>query len=210
MNFLAHSFLTPQPDAWLTGNMVADLIKKRDIHLLDDDVQLGIYLHYEIDTFTDSNQFVTKATRLLHPTQGKYSPVGTDLIWDLCLAKQWSTYTDKSLEKYITEVYAHLTTAVDHLETKLADKLTYLINKDFLTSYTQPVSMKIICEKIDARTRFKSNLVHLVDDYLSLETEFNEIFAAYFPQVILEIEGWKTNILSNHHTNDSNNELIKE
>jgi len=203
VNFLAHSFLTPQPDAWLTGNMVADLIKKRDIHLLDDDVQLGIYLHYEIDTFTDSNPLVTQATRLLHATQGKYSPVGTDLIWDLCLAKQWSTFTDTDIDTYIAGVYSHLATTVDHLETKLASKVNYMIDKDFLTSYTQPESMRIICEKIDARTRFKSNLVHLVDDYLTLESEFNDLFASYFPQVIRQVEGWKSHILSNQNTNDS-------
>ena len=203
MNFLAHSFLTPRPDAWLTGNMVADLIKKKDIHLLEEDVQLGIFLHYEIDTFTDSNSYVTEGTRLLHPTQGKYSPVGTDLIWDLCLSKQWSTFTDKSLDKHIADVYKHLASSVDHLETNLADKVSYLIDRDFLKSYTEPKSMRFICEKIDARTRFKSNLVHLVDDYLSLEQEFNDLFTAYFPQLISKIEGWKTNILSEHHTNDS-------
>lgn len=202
--------MTPTYDHWMTGNLVADLIKKKDIYLLDTDVQLGIFLHYEIDTFTDSHPLVSQATRLLHPTQGKYSPVGTDLIWDLCLAKQWSDFSEDKMESFITSVHTHLAAAADHLETSLADRVRYLLDQEFLTQYTRPDLMQLICEKIHKRTRFKSNLDHLMDDYLSLEVEFNSLFSQFFIDLNDQIAGWKVEILSNHVTNDLKNDLITE
>lgn len=201
MNFLAHSLLSPEHDHWLTGNIVADLIKKKDILLLEKHVRLGVQLHYHIDTYTDTHPVVSKANRLLHPTQGKYSPVGTDLIWDLCLAKQWETFSHLNIDDFIQGVYNHLEQASDHLETDLASKIKYLLEKRFLHHYTEPEQMRVITEKIHQRTRFKSNLHHLVDDYLQLEESFNELFAEFYVDLSGMIDDWKIRIFNESFDN---------
>jgi len=196
VNFLAHSLLSSDYDHWMVGNLVADLIKKKEVILLDQDIQQGVYLHYEIDSFTDSHSLVAEATQLLHATQGKYSPVATDLIWDLCLAKNWKLYSQVPLEDFINNVYNHLKNSEDKLEPKLVLRLNKLIDRDFLTMYSSPDTMKIICEKIHQRTRFKSNLHLLMNDYSRLESKFNSIFLKFYPELEANIKVWKLKILS--------------
>lgn len=196
MNFLAHSLLSPTFDHWMTGNLVADLIKKKEIVLLSSDIQKGVFLHYEIDSYTDSHSVVGKATHLLHPTQGKYSPVATDLIWDLCLAKTWNLYSDVPLHLFIKNVYSHLMSELDQFEPRLTRSVTSMIEKDFLTMYTTPESMKLICEKIHQRTRFKSNLHLLMDDYSRLESDFDRLFQHFYPDLNVRIDEWKSKITS--------------
>ena len=176
--------------------MIADLIKKKDVILLDDDIQLGVSLHYNIDSYTDSHPIVSEATRLLHPTQGKYSPVATDLIWDLCLAHHWTTYSEVPLHTFIQNVYSHLQTAVDGFEPKLTKRVNTMIDRDFLTMYTTPDTMKIICEKIHQRTRFRSNLNHLMDDYLRLQSEFDALFVKFYPELRTNVDPWKAEIIA--------------
>lgn len=180
----------------MVGNLVADLIKKKESILLDSKVQLGVLLHYEIDTYTDAHPLVAQATRLLHPTQGKYSPVATDLIWDLCLASHWETYSDNEMSQFIQDVYTQLEKASEDFEPRLQEKVAYLIGRDFLTMYSAPDSMQVICEKIHNRTRFKSNLLYLMDDYHYHKDKFDELFLDYFPQLLSQIEGWKSTIVS--------------
>ncbi len=180
----------------MTGNLVADLIKKKDVILLDDEVQQGVSLHYIIDSYTDSHPVVSAATRLLHPTQGKYSPVATDLIWDLCLANHWNQYSQVPLQTFIQNVYSHLRSAGDRLEPKLSKRVNTMIDRDFLTMYTTSPKMKVICEKIHQRTRFKSNLHLLMDDYAKLQPEFDRLFLEFYPELSSHIDGWKTEIAS--------------
>lgn len=195
MNFLAHSVLTPEPDHWMLGNLVADLIRKKEYHLLTDEIQMGVRLHYYIDEYTDQHELVYKGTKLLHPTQGKYSPVGTDLIWDLCLAEQWNALTSLNLDGHIDEVYNHLLSNLDAFETKLEGKIKFLIGKDFLRHYTTVDKMQGICEKIHARTKFASNLDKLMIDYTNHHDEFNSLFSSYFPQLIDQISKWKQEVI---------------
>ncbi len=194
MNFLAHSVLTPETDHWLLGNLVADLIKKKEYYLLPDDIQQGVRLHYKIDEYTDQHTLVYQGTKLLHETQGKYSPVATDLIWDLCLAEQWDSLTNLHMDEHINRVYAHLLMSSQYFETKLEGKVKYLVDKDFLRHYTTIDKMQGICEKIHARTKFASNLDKLMDDYVNHRQEFNDIFSQYFPQLSNEIPKWQESI----------------
>ncbi len=197
MNFLAHSLLTPCQDQWMVGNMIADLIKKKDSLLLDYRIQSGVQLHYKIDTFTDQHPLIKEATLLLHKTQGKYAPVATDLIWDLCLASQWKEYTTVELNIHIENIYKGLELAMSAFEEKLEQKLRYLISKNFLASYTTPSSMQMICEKIHTRTRFNSNLTTLMEDYKANQVKFNSLFKSYFPLLLGQIESWKQEITNN-------------
>ena len=186
--------MTSTLDDWHIGNLLGDLIHKRRSYLLPISIQKGVKIHYNIDAYTDNHSLVTEGTKLLHQTQGKYAPVCTDLIWDLCLSENWSAYSSTAIDDYIQNVNDLLLSKNAYYEPKLQDKIAYLVSKNFLKSYTSVDTMQVICEKIHARTKFESNLPTLMEDYTKHHLAFNELFEGYFPQIQARIEAWKAEI----------------
>ena len=58
MNFLAHAYLSFGQEEILVGNLVADFIKGKELRQFSEDIQIGILLHREIDSFTDTHPLV--------------------------------------------------------------------------------------------------------------------------------------------------------
>ena len=55
MNFLAHIFLSCGSEDLLIGNFIADFISNKEVNQYDPEVQKGIQLHREIDSYTDNH-----------------------------------------------------------------------------------------------------------------------------------------------------------
>ena len=56
MNFLAHTYLSPENNIIMLGNLSGDFVKGRIINGIHKDIISGVKLHREIDTFTDSHE----------------------------------------------------------------------------------------------------------------------------------------------------------
>ena len=63
MNYLAHIFLSPENDLVTIGNFMADHVKGNKYKLYAPDLQKGILLHRQIDSFTDAHELVRKSKR---------------------------------------------------------------------------------------------------------------------------------------------------
>jgi len=55
MNYLAHAYLSFGNQDILTGNMISDFVKGKTKFDYPLTIQKGIYLHRQIDSFTDSH-----------------------------------------------------------------------------------------------------------------------------------------------------------
>nr|WP_305050385.1 hypothetical protein [Elizabethkingia bruuniana] len=62
MNLLAHSYLSFS-DGQIVGNMIADYVRNADREKLPVEVQKGIIIHREIDTYTDQHPVTHKAKK---------------------------------------------------------------------------------------------------------------------------------------------------
>lgn len=60
MNFLAHLYLSESNTNIMIGNFIADHIRGNRFTHLDPEIQQGIKLHREIDTFTDAHPITKK------------------------------------------------------------------------------------------------------------------------------------------------------
>ncbi len=76
----------------MVGNFIADSIKGNPFNQYDKEIVIGIRMHREIDTFTDSHYIVKESKARLYSNYGKYSPVIVDIFYDYFLAKYWSIY----------------------------------------------------------------------------------------------------------------------
>ena len=75
MNFLAHIYLSGGNDHIKIGNFIADGIHGKNFDAFPIDVQKGIRLHREIDSFTDFHPIFRQSKHRLHERYGHYSGV---------------------------------------------------------------------------------------------------------------------------------------
>ena len=108
MNFLAHIYLSGNNKLVTIGNFIADGIKGKDYKNYPKEVQIGILLHRQIDSYTDSHETVRKSTKRLHEKYGHYSGVIVDILYDHFLAKNWTKYSDIPLSDYVEDFYVSL------------------------------------------------------------------------------------------------------
>lgn len=101
MNFLAHIYLSGNNEMITIGNFMADGIRGETYKKYPVDIQKGILLHREIDTFTDAHPIVRQSTKRLHKNYGHYSGVIVDILYDHFLAKNWSAYSPVLLNSFV-------------------------------------------------------------------------------------------------------------
>ena len=101
MNFLAHAHLSGENDEILFGNFIADAVKGKQMEKYETDVQAGIRLHRQIDTFTDNHAVVRRSVNRVRSEYGRYSGVVMDIYYDHFLAKDWNQSTIKERKQEI-------------------------------------------------------------------------------------------------------------
>lgn len=181
MNFLAHIYLSGDDKAITIGNFIADGIRGKDYKKFPKDIQTGIILHRHIDTFTDTHEIVRQSTKRLHKNYGHYSGVIIDILYDHFLAKNWKTYSDVPLAKYVDDFYDLLEDNFDILPTRVQKMMPYMIANNWLLSYASIDGIAKVLEGMNRRTqnRSKMNLAvnELEEFYDAFETEFTLFFA---------------------------------
>lgn len=86
MNFLAHAFLSFNDPDILTGNMISDFVKGKRKFDYPVAIQNGIYLHRQIDNFTDFHPATARAKEFFRPHYRLYSGAFIDIVYDHFLA----------------------------------------------------------------------------------------------------------------------------
>ena len=184
MNYLAHLFLSCQDEDLLVGNFIADSIKNKVVATYPTTIQQGIFLHRQIDSFTDQHPVVRKGVRRLYPYHGKYAPVVIDVFFDNLLSNNWSKYTEEPLNNFAAKMYQILRKRAVDLPSKLQKSVPVMIQHNWLMNYGTMDGLQFAFERMDQRTRFKSNfknaVSHLEQDY----ELYNEEFNVFFPEVI--------------------------
>ena len=85
MNFLAHIYLSGNNDLVTIGNFIADGIRGKKYLEFPNDIQTGILLHRQIDTFTDAHKTVREITKRLHKNYRHYSGVIVEYKHNSCI-----------------------------------------------------------------------------------------------------------------------------
>jgi len=164
----------------MIGNFMADGIKGKKYLNYPLDVQIGILLHREIDTFTDSNPIVKQSTKRLHSNYSHYSGVIVDILYDHFLAKNWSAYSKIPLEDFIQNFYEVLRRKFDILPTRVKRFVPYMISDNWLLSYSHIDGIQKVLNGMNSRTQNKSHMnlatIELERYYSEFQTEFTLFF----------------------------------
>ncbi len=188
MNYLAHSFLSCGNEELLIGNLITDLIRKKDEQAYNKGIQKGINLHRKIDSYIDKHPLVLDALHFLYPTQGKYAPVVMDILWDYYLSINWEKYNGDPLSKFTNSVYIILEKNYNVLQEKVKLRFENMIAYDFLNSCNSREALRSTFSHLQKRTKFNANF-DKVDSILDMHHEqLNKSFMRMFPEMINFVE----------------------
>lgn len=184
MNFLAHIYLSGDDNAITIGNFIADGIRGNDYKKFPKDIQTGIILHRHIDTFTDTHKIVRQSTKRLHKNYGHYSGVIVDILYDHFLAKNWKTYSNVPLAKYVGDFYDLLEDNFDILPTRVQKMMPYMIANNWLLSYASVDGIAKVLEGMNRRTQNRSKMNLAVNELEEFYDEFENEFTLFFDELI--------------------------
>ena len=184
MNYLAHIYLSGNNELVTIGNFMADGIKGKKYKKYSNDIQTGILLHREIDTFTDAHKTVRKSTKRLHEKYSHYSGVIVDILYDHFLAKNWSTYCDIPLETYCDTFYDSLEANFKILPERVQRMMPYMIADNWLVSYASIEGIQKVLEGMNRRTQNRSKMNLAVKELEDFYKEFESEFTLFFEELI--------------------------
>lgn len=184
MNFLAHLYLSQNDTNIMIGNFIADHIRGNNYEGFSKEIQQGIFLHREIDTFTDAHKIVRKSKRRLHKRYRHYDGVIIDIFYDYFLAKNWADYSDVSLDVYTKSVYKLFSKISDDLPVKSQNFIKYMIEYNILFNYQYKDGIAKVLNGMNTRTKGKSQMNLAIEDLRLLEDELQEDFTLFFKDLI--------------------------
>lgn len=183
MNFLAHLYLSESNTNVMIGNFIADNVKGNQFSHLHPEIQTGIRLHRQIDTFTDTHEIVRTSKRRLHKRYGLYAGVIIDIFYDHYLAKNWHHYSAIPLDVYVTQVYELLQNNFDILPEKTQHMLPFMIEYNWLYNYQFVEGIQRVMNGMNRRTQNRSKMNLSVEDLVMLDKDFQNDFTDFFKEL---------------------------
>lgn len=183
MNFLAHIYLSGDDELIRIGNFMADGIRGHDYLQYHPNIQKGVILHRAIDTFTDAHPIFRKSKHRLHDKYGHYSGVIIDIFYDHFLAKNWSVYSNDSLENVARVFYESLQSNYAVLTERTKGMMPYMIARNWLVSYATFDGLAMILFQMDHRTKNRVDMHLSINELKEFYHEFEEEFTAFFEEL---------------------------
>jgi acyl carrier protein phosphodiesterase len=197
MNFLAHLYLSGDNEEIITGNFIADHVKGEAILKFSDGIQLGIKLHREIDTFTDSHPVFLKSKQRLNGNYRRYAGVVADMFYDHFLSADWQTYSRENLMDFTDRIHDILIKMFPRLPDRSQRFIAYLKRFNWLTGYGTFDGLGRALNGMAIRTPFNSGMENAVTDLRKDYELYKQEFEEFFP----EIFDFSRNLLSNLDSN---------
>ncbi len=185
MNFLAHLYLSGSNTNILIGNFIADSVRGNKFTHFRPEIQQGILLHRQIDTFTDAHKIVRKSKRRLHERYGHYDGVIIDLFYDHYLAKNWNDYSAIPLDVCTKSVYKLLRDNFDILPEKTQNLLPNMTESNWLYKYKSFEGMKAVLNGMNRRTNQKSKMNLAIEDLQNSHKDFEDDFTLFFKELCI-------------------------
>ncbi|MBS7333835.1 MAG: DUF479 domain-containing protein [Weeksellaceae bacterium] len=184
MNLVAHQYLSFNNPSLQLGNFLGEVVKGNKYNDYPDDIKLGILLHREIDSFTDSHDVVKRSSTYFHSTQHKYSPIVVDLVYDYFLIKHWRKYHPTSFQLFKENCYDLFSYNTENFPPNLQEMLNHLLKNDWFENYSTIEGIQKTLTGISKRVNFDNNLTNTASTIFQYETELEKDFLEFFPELV--------------------------
>ncbi|HMZ46178.1 MAG TPA: ACP phosphodiesterase [Chitinophagaceae bacterium] len=181
MNYLAHAYLSFNKEDILIGNMISDFIKGKRKFDYPLQIQKGIQLHRNIDSFTD-NHFATKeAKQIFKPVVGLYAGAFIDVVYDHFLAIDKTEFeTESHLNNFTQTTYKSLMHNYSLMPPIFQQMLLKMKAQNWLFNYQFLWGIEKSFEGVVHRAKYlqSSTLVYnlFIQNYSSLQNYYSLFF----------------------------------
>lgn len=190
MNFVAHQFLSFRNPEIQIGNLLGEIVRGKDFENYHGDLQKGILLHREIDSFTDNHPIVKNSTQKFHERYGKYAPVIVDVLYDYILISHWNQFSKETYDKFVADCYELFRNRFDEFPPNLQFIIKHLLKYDWFNNYKTIEGIGQTLKGISQRSKFKNNIASAVEEIELYKTEFEQDFHQFFPELSLHCKSF--------------------
>ena len=184
MNYLAHIYLSRDNNLVTIGNFMADSIRGKKYKTYPIEIQIGILLHREIDTFTDAHPIVRQSTKRLHKNYSHYSGVIVDILYDHFLAKNWLEYSKVPLDLYTEKFYEIVDSNFEILPPRIQKMMPYMMADNWLLNYASIEGIQRVLNGMNRRTKYVSGMDKATFELQKFYSEFENEFTLFFKELI--------------------------
>lgn len=167
----------------MVGNFIADAVKGKKFLDYEGEISLGILMHREIDTYTDTNAIVRHSKSFFRSRYGLYSSVLIDLIYDHFLAKNFDRYSEEPLASFADRSYDIFEKYLSIMPDRNLYMLPYMRKENWLLHYAEIEGIQRSLTGMSRRIKNDPGIEH---GHIELRLHYGELqedFENYFPQL---------------------------
>ncbi|AQW93434.1 acyl carrier protein phosphodiesterase [Elizabethkingia anophelis] len=190
MNLLAHSYLSFS-DGQIVGNMIADYVRNADREKLPVEVQKGIIIHREIDTYTDQHTITHKAKKVFQPLVRLYAGAFVDVSMDYFLANDEVIHDETDWKKHTKHVYNTLWNYEEILPERFLHILPKMEADDWLFNYRYDWGIKYSLQNVLNKARYLEKDIPVFNSFMEEKDFLKECYDEFFPDLKNHIKNLK-------------------
>ncbi len=176
MNFLGHFLLAGDSEPIIIGNFIADFVKGKEYQKFPAKIAEGILMHREIDSFTDTHEAFKKTKRRIVDTQGHFSGVVVDVLYDHFLASNFQQYSNQALSGFAQKMYTIIDKNHHQLPHQSKFLFRYMKRDNWLMRYKEKEGIDRTLTGMSKRVKFDNNMHLAIEDlnkhYHAIEQDF--------------------------------------
>lgn len=180
MNLLAHSFLTFS-EGQIVGQFLNDFIRNKDRFDYAEEIVQGIFLHRQIDTFTDSHPVIQEAKKVFSPMVRLYSGAFVDVCFDYFLA---NSLPEDLLERHAKKVYRVLNEHSAILPENMKRLLFHMEKDDWLFNYRTENGIKFSMQNVLNKAKYLEKDLSVFEVFLQNKPLLQQNFDDFFPELL--------------------------
>lgn len=188
MNYLAHTYLSGSNDNIKIGNFLGDWVKGSDYLKYPEDIQTGIMLHRNIDTFTDQHPIVHTGASRFRSRYAKYSGVIIDILYDHYLASNWKDFNEMPLRDYVNKMHNLMLNNFEILPERLQNYLPGFMNERWIERYATLDGIRDVLDTMSKRTSLPKETEFAISVIQAFYRDFHHEFFDFFSQMIEFVE----------------------
>ena len=188
MNYLAHTYLSGSNDYIRIGSFLGDWVRGSDYLKYSEDIQTGIMLHRNIDTFTDQHPIVRLSASRFQSRFSKYSGVIIDILYDHYLASNWRDFCDIPLRDYVNRIHNVMLNNFEIFPERLKNFLPGFMNERWIERYATLEGIRDVLDTMSKRTSLPKETEFAISVMEAFYRDFRHEFFDFFSQLIEFVE----------------------
>lgn len=184
MNFLAHAYLSFNDTDLIVGNLIADMIRGKQIDSLPFEIQQGIVLHRQIDAFTDRHPIVKDTQKYFNETAGRYKGSFLDVAYDHFLGKSERFEPLEGWDQFAQNCYEAIEARASVLPSQFISMFLYMKSENWLLNYRNKWLIEKSFERLQNRANYLQKDIPVYKDFEKHYNAIEESFELFFPDLI--------------------------